>query len=203
MIDLYYWPTPNGLKIVMMLEECGLPYRVIPVDIGAGEQFTPAFLKISPNNKIPAIVDPMTDQPFSLFESGAILMYLAKKSRSLLPREADQEYKVLQWLFWQVGGLGPMAGQFGHFKQLAAEPSPYATSRYRGEYRRLLAVMDRQLETGGFLVGDYSIADIACWPWVHAAERLGENITEFAYLNRWYQTIFSRPATQRSLAGMQ
>lgn len=202
MIDLYSWSTPNGWKVVMMLEECGLPYRVIPVDIGAGEQFAPAFLAISPNNKIPAIVDRTAEEPFSLFESGAILLYLAEKSGRFLPREERLKHEVLQWLFWQVGGLGPMAGQFGHFKSLVAETLPYAINRYNAEYRRLLGVMNNRLEARDFLVMDYSIADIACWPWVHAAGRLGENLDNFPHLKRWHGTILGRPATRRSLTSV-
>lgn len=203
MIDLYSWSTPNGWKVVMMLEECGLPYRVIPVDIGAGEQFAPAFLAISPNNKIPAIVDHAAEEPFPLFESGAILLYLAGKSGRFLPCDDRHRYDVLQWLFWQVGGLGPMAGQFGHFRTLTTASIPYATKRYKAEYRRLLGVMNTRLEAWDFLVTDYSIADIACWPWVHAADRLGENLDDFPHLRRWYEAILRRPATRRCMAAVR
>jgi GST-like protein len=164
MIDLYYWPTPNGKKITIMLEECELEYTVVPVNIGLGEQFEPGFLKISPNNRIPAIVDRETG--LSIFEGGAILVYLAEKSGQLLPMQGADRAEVLQWLFWQAGGLGPMAGQHSHFVNYAEDPSPYARDRYAREYGRLLAVMDVRLRDRDYLAGDYSIADIASFPWV-------------------------------------
>ena len=184
MIDLYYWPTPNGHKITMMLEECGLRYRVIPVHIGRGEQFDPAFLAISPNNRVPALVDhepllPMPDgAPMSLFESGAMLLYLADKRRRFLDRKrAFWRKEALQWLFWQVGGLGPMAGQNHHFVQYAPERIPYATARYVAETARLYGVLDRRLSDREFIAGAYSRADMACYPWIvpHARQHTHAN----------------------------
>lgn len=197
MIDLYYWPTPNGHKISIMLEECGLEYEVHPVDIGRGDQFDPGFLKISPNNKMPAIVDRETG--ISVFESGAILMYLAEKAGRLLPGSRTERYAVLQWLFWQVGGLGPMAGQLGHFRNYAKESIAYAEKRYADEYERLLAVMDVMLEERDYLGGDYSIADIAAFPWVRPWEKLGADIDSFVHVKRWYEIIAERDAVKRGL----
>ncbi len=197
MIDLYYWPTPNGHKISIMLEECGLEYLTVPVDIGAGDQFAPEFLKISPNNRMPAIVDRDTD--IAVFEGGAILMYLAEKSGQFLPSELKKRYDVLQWLFWQAGGLGPMAGQLSHFKSYLKEPVPYAERRYGNEYDRLLAVMDEQLAEREFLAGDYSIADIAAFPWVRPYKRLGNDVANFPNLKRWYETLKARPAVRRGI----
>ena len=197
MIDLYYWPTPNGHKVSIMLEECGLEYRVVPVDIGAGDQFAPEFLEISPNNRMPAIVDRETD--LSVFEGGAILMYLAEKSGQFLPADLAERYDVLQWLFWQTGGLGPMAGQLSHFKSYLDEPVPYAEKRYGNEYDRLLAVMDEQLAEREFLAGDYSIADIASFPWVRPYRRLGNDVGNFPNLQRWYETLKARPAVRRGI----
>ncbi len=197
MIELYYWPTPNGHKISIMLEECGLDYRTIPVDIGAGDQFNAAFLAISPNNRMPAIVD--TDTGLSVFEGGAILVYLAEKAGKLLPTEPAARFNVLQWLFWQAAGLGPMAGQLSHFKSYLEEPVPYAEKRYGNEYDRLLAVMDEQLSDQDYLAGDYSIADIAAFPWVRPYRRLGNDIDNFPHLKRWYDALKQRPAVRRGI----
>ena len=174
MIDLYYWPTPNGRKISIMLEECDLAYNTIPVRIGEGDQFKPAFLAISPNNRMPAIVD--NDTGISIFEGGAILMYLAEKAGRLMPTEKAARYEVLQWLFWQAAGLGPMAGQLSHFVNYVDEEMRYALDRYGNEYDRLLAVMDVRLRDREFLAGDYSIADIASFPWVMPYKRLGNDL---------------------------
>jgi GST-like protein len=197
MIDLYYWPTPNGRKISIMLEECELVYTTIPVDIGRGDQFARKFLAISPNNRMPAIVDHETD--VSVFEGGAILMYLAEKSGRLLPAENKARFEVLQWLFWQAGGLGPMAGQLSHFVNYAKEPVQYAHDRYANEYDRLLAVMDVRLRDREFLAGEYSIADIAAFPWVLPYKRLGNDLDNFANLRRWFDAIKQRPAVQRGV----
>lgn len=197
MIDFYYWPTPNGHKISIMLEECGLEYRVREVDIGAGDQFAPEFLAISPNNRIPAIVD--TDTGVSVFEGGAILVYLAEKVGRFLPTDTTQRFEVLQWLFWQAGGLGPMAGQLSHFVNYVQEDVPYAHRRYANEYDRLLAVMDVRLRNRDFLAGDYSIADIASFPWVLPYRRLGNDLDNFPNLRRWFDTLKERPAVQRGV----
>ena len=197
MIDLYYWPTPNGHKISIMLEECGLEYEVRPVDIGAGDQFDPEFLAISPNNRIPAIVD--SDTGISVFEGGAILVYLAEKAGRFLPTDTTQRFDVLQWLFWQAGGLGPMAGQLSHFVNYVQEDVPYAHKRYANEYDRLLAVMDVRLRNRDFLAGDYSIADIASFPWVLPYRRLGNDLDNFPNLRRWFDTLKERPAVQRGV----
>ena len=197
MIDLYYWPTPNGRKISIMLEECGLPYRTIPVDIGKGDQFRPEFLRISPNNRMPAIVD--RDNGMSIFEGGAILMYLAEKSGRFLAQDPAARIDTLQWLFWQAGGLGPMAGQLSHFVNYVSEPLPYAHERYAKEYDRLLAVMEVRLRDRDFLAGDYSIADIAAFPWVMPYRRLGNDLDRFANLRIWFDTIKRRPAVQRGV----
>ena len=180
-----------------MLEECGLDYQVIRVDIGAGDQFDPEFLKISPNNRMPAIVDQVTG--ISVFEGGAILIYLAEKSGQLLPQDSVARFETLQWLFWQVGGLGPMAGQLSHFVNYAKDPVPYAHDRYANEYDRLLAVMDVRLRDREFLAGDYSIADIAAFPWVMPYKRYGQNLDNFSNLRRWFDAIKSRPAVQRGV----
>lgn len=204
MIDLHYWPTPNGWKISILLEECGLPYRVVPVHIGAGGQFAPEFLAISPNNRIPAIVDhdPLGGgPPLALFESGAILQYLAEKAGRLLPSAPAERYRVLQWVYWQVGGLGPMAGQHGHFLLYAAEKIPYAIDRYGAEVRRLYGVLDRQLAaTGACIAGDYSIADIATFPWAmtHKAQQI--TLDDFPHVKRWYADVRARPQVQAGLA---
>ena len=195
MINVYYWPTPNGHKISIMLEECGLDYNTIPVNIGRGDQFKPGFLKISPNNRMPAIFDEETG--VSVFEGGAILIYLAEKSGQLLPPDQLARFEVLQWLFWQAGGLGPIAGQLSHFVSYAKAPVPYAHDRYANEYDRLLAVMDVRLRNREFLAGDYSIADIAAFPWVRPYRRLGNDLDRFANLRRWFDALKTRPAVQR------
>jgi GST-like protein len=204
MIDLHYAPTPNGWKISIMLEECGLPYRVIPVDIRKGDQFKPEFLAISPNNRIPAIVDHAPadgGDPFAVFETGAILLYLAEKTRQLLPAEMRARSRVTQWVMWQMGGLGPMLGQHGHFLLYAPEQIPYAIARYRAEAARLYGVLDRQLEkTGGFIAGDYSIADIACFPWTMTHKAQGFTLDDFPHVKRWYATLRARPQVQAGLA---
>ncbi|MGI9237395.1 MAG: glutathione S-transferase family protein [Woeseiaceae bacterium] len=197
MIELFYWPTPNGQKISVMLEEVGLDYEVKPVNIGAGDQFDPEFLRISPNNRMPAIVD--TETGISVFEGGAILIYLAEKSGKLLPEEQATRFEVLQWLFWQTGGLGPMAGQLSHFVNYTKEEMPYPLQRYTNEYDRLLAVMDVRLRDREFLAGDYSIADIASFPWVKPYERLGNDLDKFRNLRRWFDALKARPALQRGI----
>lgn len=197
MIELYYWPTPNGHKISIMLEECELEYDVKRVNIGAGDQFDPEFLAISPNNRMPAIVD--TETGISVFEGGAILIYLAEKAGMLLPGESSTRFEVLQWLFWQAGGLGPMAGQLSHFVNYAQGDHPYSHDRYAREYDRLLAVMEVRLRDRSFLAGDYSIADIASFPWVIPYRRLGSNLDEFPNVRRWFDTIKQRPAVRRGI----
>ena len=202
MIDLYTWGTPNGHKVHLMLEECGLDYRVHAVNIGAGEQFDPAFLAISPNNKIPALVDSdgPDGQPISLFESGAILLYLASKTGKLLPADVRGRYEVLQWLMWQMGGFGPMLGQCHHFRLYAPEPIPYAIDRYTNETRRLYGVLDRQLEGRDWVAGgEYSIADIAIWPWTRSWKNQGIELSDFPNVARWHEAIAQRPAVQRGL----
>jgi len=202
-IDLYYWTTPNGHKITIALEELGVPYRIRPVNIGKGEQFEPAFLRISPNNRIPAIVDDapaVGKEPLSIFESGAILTYLAEKTGRLLPTDARGKFEVLQWLFWQVGGLGPMTGQNHHFMQYAPEKIPYAIDRYVKETARLYRVMDTRLADRPYLAGDYSIADIACYPWVVPHEKQGMNLDDFPNLKKWFATIAKRPSVERAYA---
>jgi GSH-dependent disulfide-bond oxidoreductase len=203
MIELHFWPTPNGLKIKLFLEETGLPYRVVPVDIGQGEQFRPEFLAISPNNRIPAIVDREPaggGAPLSLFESGAILLYLAEKTGRFLPKDLRGRALTLQWLFWQVGGLGPMAGQNGHFTRYAPEKIPYAIERYTKETNRLYGVLDRQLARSEYVAGDYSIADMACYPWIVPHEAHGQRLEDFPQLKRWFDQIHDRPATLRTYA---
>ena len=197
MIDLYYWPTPNGRKISIMLEECELEYHTVPVDIGRGDQFRAEFLEISPNNRMPAIVD--HDTEISVFEGGAILIYLAEKSACLLPQDQQSRFETLQWLFWQAGGLGPMAGQLSHFVNYAKDPVPYAYDRYSNEYDRLLAVMDVRLRDREYLAGEYSIADIAAFPWVMPYRRLGNDLDHFENLRRWFDAIKNRPAVQRGV----
>ena len=195
MIYLYYWPTPNGWKISIMLEECGLEYRLVPVDIGRGDQFKPEFLAISPNNRMPAIVDhDVEGEPVSVFESGAILLYLAEKTGRFLPSNPRARLQVMQWLFWQVGGLGPMAGQAGHFANYAPEKIAYGIKRYGDEYNRLLGVIDKQLAGTDYLCGDYSIADMASWPWVVVHERLNQSLDEFPRVMAWDERMQGRPA---------
>jgi len=201
MIDLYYWPTPNGWKISIALEEMELPYRLRPVNIGRGEQFEPAFQDISPNGRMPAIVDTEPvggGEPLSIFESGAILVYLAEKSGRFLPRETHARYDVLQWLMWQMGGLGPMLGQNGHFRVYATEDHAYAKDRYFREAERLYGVLDRRLSDREHLAGDYSIADMACWPWVITYKSQGIAIDEkFPNVRRWYDALKQRPGLRR------
>jgi len=201
-IELYYWPTPNGWKISIMLEELGLPYEVRKIDITQGDQFEPSFLRISPNNKMPAIVDPEGPggEPFALSESGAILIYLAEKTGKLMPHEPADYYHMLQWLMFQMGHLGPMAGQAHHFRNYAPEKIDYAIQRYTNEVHRIYNVMERRLGETEFLAGDeYSIVDIACWPWVKPYENQGQDIDEFPNLKRWFEAIGARPAVQRGV----
>ncbi|MGA8614075.1 MAG: glutathione S-transferase N-terminal domain-containing protein [Xanthobacteraceae bacterium] len=201
-IELFYWPTPNGWKISIMLEECGLPYVVQPVDISKGEQFAPRFLTISPNNRIPAIVDPAGPggRPISVFESGAILRYLGRKTGKFYPRDERSRVAVDEWLFWQMGGLGPMAGQAIHFRRYAPEPVPYALARYTDEVNRLFGVMNTRLAQCEFLAGRYSIADMACFGWVRLAERAGQDLAQFQHLKRWFETVRARDAVKRAFA---
>ena len=195
MIDLYYWPTPNGCKISVMLEECGLEYRMVPVDIGRGDQFKPEFLAICPNNRIPAVVDhDVEGEPVAVFESGAILVYLAEKTGRFLPADPRARIEVMQWVFWQVGGLGPMAGQLGHFTNYASGKIKYALRRYGDEYNRLLGIIDKQLAGKDYLCGDYSIADMASWPWVEAHERINQTLDEFPRVIAWNERMKARPA---------
>jgi GST-like protein len=205
MIDLYVWPTPNGYKISIFLEEVGLPYRVIPVDIQAGDQFKPEFLEISPNNKMPAIVDTEGPggKPFSLFESGAILMYLAEKTGKLMPKDTVGKYRVIEWLMFQMGGVGPMLGQAHHFRQYAPEPIDYAVKRYTNEASRLYNVIDQRLAKVPYLAGDYSIADIAVFPWLRPYERQGQKLEDHPNLKRWFDAINARPAVQKGLQLMK
>ena len=204
MIDLHFWTTPNGYKPLLFLEEAGLDYRLVPVDIGAGAQFDPAFLKIAPNNRIPAIVDHAPSEgadPVSVFESGAILLYLAEKTGRFLPAGLAGRTEALQWLFWQMGGLGPMAGQNHHFTQYAPEPIPYAIDRYVKETARLYGVLDRRLADRPFVAGaDYSIADMAIYPWIVPHERQLQQLEDFPHLKRWFETVAARPATQAAYA---
>jgi GST-like protein len=201
-IDLHYWSTPNGWKVTIMLEECGLPYNVIPVNIARGDQFKPEFLAISPNNRMPAIVDPNGPggRPISVFESGAILQYLGRKTGKFYPADERQRIEVEQWLFWQMGGLGPMAGQANHFRNYAPEPIDYAINRYTDEVNRLYGVMNKRLADREFLAGKYSIADIACVGWTLSWKRQGQEIDAFPNLKRWQETIKARPAAERGLA---
>lgn len=204
MIDLYYWTTPNGHKITMFLEESGLPYRIVPVDIGQGQQFKPAFLAIAPNNRIPAIVDHAPADggaALSLFESGAILQYLAEKCGRFLPAGLRGRAETMQWLFWQMGGLGPMAGQNHHFVQYAPEPLAYAIERYVKETNRLYGVLDRHLAGREFVAGgQYSIADMAIYPWIVPHEKQRQSLADFPHLARWFAAVAARPATLRAYA---
>src|SRR5512139_811883 len=202
MIEVYSWATPNGHKVHIMLEECGLPYRVHPIDIGSGDQFTPEFLAISPNNKIPAIVDPEGPDgaPISLFESGAILLYLAGKTGKLMPTSVRGKYEVLQWLMFQVGGVGPMLGQAHHFRIYAPQKIDYAIERYTNEARRLYGVMDRQLAKSKYIAGaEYSIADIAIYPWLRSWRNQGIDWNDHPHLKGWFDEIGARPAVQRAV----
>jgi GSH-dependent disulfide-bond oxidoreductase len=201
MIDLYYWTTPNGHKITLFLEETGQPYTIKPINIAKDEQFAPEFLAIAPNNRIPAIVDHAPNDnagPLSIFESGAILLYMAEKTGSFLSTDFRLRQQTLEWLFWQMGGLGPMAGQNHHFGNFAPEKIPYAIDRYVNETKRLYAVLDKRLEDRNFIAGDYSIADMACFPWVAAYTRQQVDIKAFPNVYRWYKSIHQRPATQRA-----
>ena len=202
MIDLYTWPTPNGHKIHIMLEECGLPYRVHPIDIGAGDQFKPEFLKISPNNKMPAMVDPdgPDGAPISIFESGAILIYLAEKTGRFLPADPRGRYATLQWLMFQMGSIGPMLGQAHHFLQYAPEEIEYARNRYRNEANRLYGVLDCRLRDSRCLAGDdYTVADIAVWPWTRFPDRQGVERSDYPAFVRWFDEIAARPAVQKGI----
>ncbi|MDR3411865.1 MAG: glutathione S-transferase N-terminal domain-containing protein [Formivibrio sp.] len=204
MIDLYYWTTPNGHKITLFLEEAGLPYRIVPVHIGRGEQFKPEFLRIAPNNRIPAIVDHAPadgGEPLPIFESGAILLYLADKIGRFIPQNLRGRSETLQWLFWQMAGLGPMAGQNHHFSQYAPEKLPYAIERYVKETARLYGVLNKHLGDGReFIAGDYSIADMACYPWIVPYERQQQKLEDFPHLAQWFERIRTRPATERAYA---
>jgi GST-like protein len=203
MIDLYYWATPNCHKITIFLEEAGQPYTLRPVDIARGDQFKPAFLDIAPNNRIPAIVDHAPADggaDITIFESGAILLYLAEKTGFFLPGDMRQRLKVLQWLFWQVGGLGPMAGQNHHFGRYAPARIPYAIDRYRNETARLYGVLDRELVGKSYIADQYSIADIACYPWIALHADQGQDLDDYPHLKRWFDSLQSRPAIARAYA---
>ncbi|MEM9903740.1 MAG: glutathione S-transferase N-terminal domain-containing protein [Cyanobacteria bacterium P01_D01_bin.44] len=206
MIDLYYWTTPNGHKITIFLEEAGLPYTIYPINIGKGDQFQPKFLKISPNNRIPAIVDQAPadgGDPVSVFESGAILQYLAEKTGQFLLTDLRAKTETMQWLFWQMGGLGPMLGQNHHFSQYAPEKIPYAINRYVKETARLYGVLDKRLADREFVAGEYSIADMSMYPWIVPYERQGQNLNDFPNLKRWFEVIQARPAVVRAYAKAQ
>jgi len=201
MIELYYWTTPNGHKITIFLEEASLQYQIFPIDIRTGDQFKAEFLKIAPNNRIPAIIDrgPIQgSESISVFESGAILLYLAEKTRKFLPTTLSDRTKVMEWLFWQMGGLGPMAGQNHHFVQYAPEQIPYAIARYVNETNRLYGVLNRQLANREYIAGSYSIADMACYPWIVPYERQQQNLEDFPHLKRWFETMAARPAVIRA-----
>ncbi|HEY1856127.1 glutathione S-transferase N-terminal domain-containing protein [Acidocella sp.] len=201
MIELSYWTTPNGHKVTIFLEEAGLPYNITPINISKGEQFAPEFLAIAPNNRIPAIVDTTPADggaPISVFESGAILQYLAEKEQKFLPLDLRGRYDALQWLYWQMGGLGPMAGQNHHFVQYAPERIPYAMERYIKETNRLYGVLNKRLADREFIAGTYSIADMASYPWIVPHERQQQDINEFPHLKRWFESIKARPAVERA-----
>ncbi len=201
MIDLYFWPTGNGKKISIMLEECGLPYRVIPVNINKGDQSTPEYLSINPNGKMPAIVDhDAPGRPLVLFESGAILQYLGEKSGQFLPQDLHGKYAVLQWVYWQVAGLGPNAGQAHHFLRYYPERLEYPMHRFKTEVKRLYTVMDEQLAKHEYLAGDYSIADMAAWPWVVRWDWQGQNLDDHPNVKRWFEAVGARPGVQRGAA---
>jgi GST-like protein len=201
MIDLYYWTTPNGHKITIFLEEVGLPYTIRPINIGKGEQFQPEFLALSPNNRIPALVDHQPADggaPLAVFESGAMLLYLAEKTGRFLSRDARVRIDTLQWLFWQMGNLGPMSGQNNHFSNYAVEKLPYAMDRYRNEVNRLYGVLNKRLADRAFIAGEYSIADMACYPWIVPWERQGQRLDDFPHIKRWFEAIKARPAVERA-----
>ena len=203
MIDVYYWTTPNGHKVTIFLEEAGLEYKIIPINIGKGEQFKADFLTVSPNNRIPAILDHKpadSGKPISVFESGAILLYLADKTGKFIPKDLRARTATLEWLFWQMGGLGPMSGQNNHFAHYAVDKIPYAIDRYRNEVNRLYGVMNKRLAGHEYLAGPYSIADMACYPWVVPYKNQGQDIEQFPHLKRWLETIKARPATERAYA---
>lgn len=203
MIDLYYWTTPNGHKITIFLEEAGLPYEIHPINIGKGDQFQPDFLKIAPNNRIPAIIDrdPIDQQgPLSLFESGAILWYLAEKTGKFVPKDTRGKARVSEWLFWQMGGLGPMAGQNHHFNNYAPEKIPYAMDRYIKETNRLYGVLNKQLEDKNWVTGDYSIADMAIYPWIVPHEKQGQSLSDFPNIQKWFEKMSQRPAIVKAYA---
>jgi len=203
MIDVHYWTTPNGHKITIFLEETGLPYKIFPVNIGKGEQFQRQFLAFSPNNRIPAIIDHDPQGggvPISVFESGAILLYLAEKTGKFVAQSLRGRVETLEWLFWQMGNLGPMSGQNNHFSNYAVEKIPYAMDRYRNEVNRLYGVLDRRLTDRPYLAGEYTIADMACYPWIVPHERQGQNIADFPHLKGWLDTIAARPAVVRAYA---
>jgi GSH-dependent disulfide-bond oxidoreductase len=195
-IELYYWPTPNGFKITIMLEECKLPYQIKPININTGDQFAPEFLAFSPNNRMPAIIDPKgpDGKPISVFESGAILQYLGRKTGKFYPTDERARVDVEQWLFWQMGGLGPMAGQAHHFRNYAPEKIQYGIDRYTNEVNRLYGVMNRRLADRDYLAGDYSIADMACFPWVRPYKNQGQELSDFPHLEAWFKRVHDRPA---------
>jgi GST-like protein len=206
MIDVHYWPTPNGWKVTIMLEECGLPYRVAPVNILEGEQFEPDFRKIAPNNRIPAIIDHAPaggGGPVSIFESGAILIYLAEKTGKFLPKDGPARYDVLQWLMWQMGGVGPMSGQAAYFRNYTKDKIEHAINRYTNEVNRLYGVLDTRLKDSEFMAGAYSIADMATYPWVILHANLGQTLDDFPHMKRWFDTIRARPAVERGYAVME
>lgn len=203
MIELYYWPTPNGHKITMFLEETGLPYTIKPINIGKGEQFAPDYLKFSPNNRMPAIIDTAPADggaPVSVFESGAILIYLGNKTGQFIGRDQRQRIEITEWLMWQMGGLGPMLGQNHHFSGYAPEKIPYAIARYVNETNRLYGVLDRRLAGRDYIADDYSIADMACYPWIVPHERQGQKLEDFPNLKAWFERVRARPATVRAYA---
>ncbi len=195
-IELYYWPTPNGFKITIMLEECGLPYEIKPININKGEQFAPSFLKIAPNNRMPAIVDPKGPggKSISVFESGAILQYLGRKTGKFYPTDERTRVAVEEWLFWQMGGLGPMAGQAHHFRNYAPEKIEYGINRYTNEVNRLYGVMNERLADHEYFAGEYSIADMAIYPWVRPYKNQGQDLAEFPHLDAWFKRVQARPA---------
>jgi GST-like protein len=200
-IELHYWPTPNGHKITIMLEECGLPYEIKPVNIGQGDQFKPEFLAISPNNRMPAIIDPdgPGGAPISIFESGAILQYLGRKTGKFYPSEERAKVVVEEWLFWQMAGLGPMAGQAHHFRGYAPEKIQYGIDRYTNEVNRLYGVLNKQLAGRDYIAGDYSIADMATYPWIRPYKNQGQDLAEFPHIERWYQRMRARPAVAKAV----
>ncbi len=200
MIDFYYWPTPNGWKVSTMLEECGADYRLIPVDIFSGDQFDEKFLQISPNNRMPAIVDHDTGrEPITLFESGAILWYLAEKFNRFIPKESHKRYELMQWLFWQTGNQSPASGQLSHFTNFADGDHPYSTQRFEKEYHRCLTILEKKLEKQTFILGDYSIADMICWPWILFAKNLNQSLENYPNVKQWRQRLKERPGIQRGV----